>query len=100
MKLTREDVLKVAELAHLELSHAEVEMYRGQLESILTYIEKLDQLDTTAVEPLAQILAATPLENPSLREDTTETCGMADALLEIAPDPSRPYFRVPKVIDR
>jgi len=100
MKLTREDVLKVAELAHLELSHAEVEMYRSQLESILTYSDKLNELDTLAVEPLAQVLTASPVENPSLREDTAEACGMADALLEIAPDPSRPYFRVPKVIDR
>lgn len=100
MKLTREDVLHVAELAHLELSSAEVEMYRGQLESILTYIEKLNQLDTTAVEPLAQLLVATSTENPSLREDSAEACAMADTLFEIAPDPLRPYFRVPKVIDR
>jgi len=100
MKLTREDVLHVAELAHLELSAAEVEMYRGQLESILTYIEKLNQLDTTTVEPLAQVLTATSVENPSLREDSAAACGMADTLLEIAPDPGPPYFRVPKVIDR
>jgi aspartyl-tRNA(Asn)/glutamyl-tRNA(Gln) amidotransferase subunit C len=100
MKITRDDVLHVAELAHLELSEAEVEMYRGQLDSILTYIEKLNQLDTSEVEPLAQVLAAISAENPSLREDAPQSCGMADALFEVAPDPNRPYFRVPKVIER
>jgi len=100
MKITREDVLHVAELAHLDLSDAEVEMYRGQLDSILAYVEKLNQLDTSIVEPLAQVLAQISAENPSLRDDTPASCGIADALFEGAPDPSRPYFRVPKVIDR
>lgn len=45
--------MRVAELAHLELSEAEVEMFRSQLDEILEYVEKLNQLDTTAVEPMA-----------------------------------------------
>jgi aspartyl-tRNA(Asn)/glutamyl-tRNA(Gln) amidotransferase subunit C len=47
MKISREDVLRVAELAHLELPEAEVEKYRQQLDSILEYAGKLNELDTS-----------------------------------------------------
>jgi aspartyl-tRNA(Asn)/glutamyl-tRNA(Gln) amidotransferase subunit C len=100
MKISREEVLRVAELAHLELTEAEVETYRGQLDSILTYIEKLNELDTSAVEPMAQVLYATESENPALREDEVRACDVADAILAQAPDPEKHYFRVPKVIER
>ena len=56
MKITREDVLRVAELAYLELSEAELETYRKQVDEILEYIDKLNELDTTHVEPMAQVL--------------------------------------------
>ena len=52
MKISREDVLKVAALANLELSDAEVDTYRGHLDDILTYIDKLNEVDTAGVEPL------------------------------------------------
>jgi len=101
MKITREDVLHVAELAHLELTESEVETYRRQLDSILTYVEKLNELDTAQVEPMAQVLAsADPAENISLREDAPRVCDVAREVLSGAPDPSPPYFRVPKVIER
>lgn len=101
MKITREDVLHVAELAHLELIESEVETYRRQLDSILTYVEKLNELDTSQVEPMAQVLAsADPAENISLREDAPRVCEVAREVLSRAPDPSPPYFRVPKVIER
>ncbi len=99
MKISREEVLHVAELAHLELSEAEVETYRSQLDSILTYIDKLNELDTAAVEPMAQVLYAAG-ENPALRDDSSKPSSVADAVLSGAPDPSKPYFRVPKVIER
>ena len=51
MKISKEDVLKVAALANLELTDAEVETYRGQLDDILTYIDKLNEIDTSGVEP-------------------------------------------------
>lgn len=98
MKITREDVLRVAELAHLELTETEVETYREQLDSILTYIDQLNQLDTEGVEPMAQSLAAS--EDAPLREDRAEPCSIAGDVLAIAPDPGKPYFRVPRVIDR
>lgn len=101
MKISREDVLRVAELAHLELSAEEVETFRGQLDSILTYIEKLNELDTANVEPMAQVLSAeASAGNPALREDKEIVCNVAKDVLAGAPDPSPPYFRVPKVVDR
>ena len=101
MKISIEDVLKVAELAHLELGEAEVQKYREQLDSILTYIDKLNELDTANVEPMAQSMAGTAgAEDHALRDDATRLSNTAEAVLPIAPDPSKPYFRVPKVIDR
>ncbi len=101
MKISREDVLHVAELAHLELTAEEVETYQRQLDSILTYMEKLNQLDTSQVEPMAQVLSAAGVaENPALRDDSITTSDVADAVLAGAPDPGKPYFRVPKVIER
>ncbi|MGH9681782.1 MAG: Asp-tRNA(Asn)/Glu-tRNA(Gln) amidotransferase subunit GatC, partial [Candidatus Acidiferrales bacterium] len=68
MKISREDVLKVAALANLELSDAEVETYRGQLDDILTYIDQLNAIDTSNVEPMTQVVAVSAEEIP-LRED-------------------------------
>lgn len=99
MKIGREDVLRVAELAHLELGEAEVETYRGQLDSILSYIEKLNQLDTAGVEPMSHSLAGTSGDSV-LRDDKMVADDAAEAVLQIAPDPSKPFFRVPRVIDR
>ena len=68
MKISREDVMKVAALANLELTDAEVETFRGQLDDILTYIDKLNEIDTSNVEPMAQVLAASA-DDSALRED-------------------------------
>jgi len=101
MKISREDVLHVAELAHLELTEAEVETLQRHLDSILTYMEKLNELDTSRVEPMAQVLAEVAVvENPALRDDVPKPCDVAEDFLRGAPDPSVPYFRVPKVIER
>lgn len=100
MKISREEVLRVAELAYLELSPEEVETYRGQLEEILTYIAKLEELDVTNVEPMAQVLQPTADSHPELRDDTLQPCDIADRILAQAPDAQKPFFRVPKVIER
>jgi len=99
MKISREDVLKVAALANLELTAEEVEMYRGQLDDILTYIDKLNELDTSAVEPMAQVVAASGNES-ALREDAVVHTEVAAEVLRGAPDPAPPYFRVPRVIEK
>lgn len=100
MKISREEVERVAELAYLDLSEAELEMYRAQLDDILEYIGKLNELDTSNVEPMAQVLADDQTADATLREDLVLPCNVAGEILKQAPDPEPPYFRVPKVIDR
>jgi len=100
MKISREEVERVAELAYLDLSEAELESYRKQIDEILEYIGKLDELDTTQVEPMAQVLADDQTADATLREDTVVPCNVAGEILKQAPDPEAPYFRVPKVIER
>ena len=100
MKISREDVLRVAELAYLDLSDAELETYRAQVDEILEYIGKLNELDTANVEPMAQVLADDQSADATLREDVEVPCHAAAEILKQAPDPEPPYFRVPKVIER
>lgn len=112
MKISREDVLRVAELAHLDLSPEEVELYRGQLDEILSYIGKLQELDVTDVEPMTQTIPQdTPASvgpqtgpavdsEPNLRDDVVVPCNIGAEVLAQAPDAAKPFFRVPKVIER
>lgn len=100
MKISREHVLRVAELAYLDLSEAELETYRAQVDEILEYIGKLNELDTANVEPMAQVLADDQTADATLREDVIVPCVVAPDILKQAPDPEAPYFRVPKVIER
>jgi len=92
--------VRVAELAYLELSEAELETYRQQVDDILEYIGKLNELDTSNVEPMAQVLSDDQSANATLREDVVVMCDVAPEILQQAPDPEGIYFRVPKVIER
>jgi aspartyl-tRNA(Asn)/glutamyl-tRNA(Gln) amidotransferase subunit C len=110
MKITREDVLRVAELAHLGLSPDEVETYQKQLDAILSYVDKLNELDVSSVEPMAQVLypaaqdaslaAGRAEPHPELRSDVLRPCEASQEVLAQAADSEKPFFRVPKVIDR
>jgi aspartyl-tRNA(Asn)/glutamyl-tRNA(Gln) amidotransferase subunit C len=100
MKITRDDVVRVAQLAYLELSEQELETYRAQIDEILEYIGKLNELDTADVEPMAQVLADDQTADATLREDVVVPCTVAEEVLKQAPDAEGVYFRVPKVIER
>jgi aspartyl-tRNA(Asn)/glutamyl-tRNA(Gln) amidotransferase subunit C len=100
LKITREDVVRVAELAYLDLTEEELERYRRQLDEILNYIGKLNELDTSGVEPMAQVLADDQAADATMREDLVVPSAVAEDILRQAPDPEPPYFRVPKVIER
>ena len=99
MKISKEDVLKVAALANLELSEAEVDTCRGHLDDILTYIDKLNEIDTSGVEPLTQVVAASA-DDSALRDDVIVCADVITEVLRGAPDPEVPYFRVPRVIEK
>jgi aspartyl-tRNA(Asn)/glutamyl-tRNA(Gln) amidotransferase subunit C len=95
MKITREDVIKVAELARLEFGEEELEKFTEQLGNILKYIGKLNELDTKDVEPTSHVLnIATPL-----REDAIEEWLTTGEALENAPEEEDGFFVVPRVIE-
>ena len=99
MKITRKDVEHVAALAHLELAPEEMERMAQQLDSILGYIEKLNELDTEKVEPMAQVLSESRAD-AALREDA-ERAGLArEEALQAAPEKDGTFFKVPRVLER
>ncbi len=99
MKITRKDVEYVAALAHLELGPEEVERMQRDLDSILGYVDQLNELDTQNVEPMAQVLTETR-PDVALREDTHRAGLPRDEALAAAPDADGVYVKVPKVIER
>ena len=95
MKITREEVQRVAVLARLQFSPQEEEILTGQLDKILQYMEKLNQLDTTGVEPLAHVVDIVNV----FREDRVANQPSPDAMLANAPARERDFFKVPKIIE-
>ncbi|MEI8355774.1 MAG: Asp-tRNA(Asn)/Glu-tRNA(Gln) amidotransferase subunit GatC [Deltaproteobacteria bacterium] len=95
MKITRKEVDHVARLARLELTEAEKEIYTGQMDSILAYVDKLNELDTEGVLPTSH---AVPMENAFREDEAVSSIGTDNALLN-APDRSDSFFRVPQVIE-
>jgi aspartyl-tRNA(Asn)/glutamyl-tRNA(Gln) amidotransferase subunit C len=112
MIVTEKDVAYVADLANLELTAEERVAMVRDLNSILGYMERLNELDTSNVEPMAQVSDRSGVDaskqgserfSYSYRDDVLE--GLRKSLrqevaLENAPDADRPFFRVPKVIER
>ena len=95
MSVTLKDVKHIAELARLEFSGEELESFTHQLNQILEYVEKLNELDTENVEPLSH-----PVEgNNAFREDELKPSISREEALKNAPDRDEEFFRVPKVID-
>ena len=93
-RLTLEQVRHVAKLARLALPEEKLEKFSGQLGSILHYIEKINQVDTSGVEPMAHAL---PVKNV-LRGDVPEPGLPIEAVLQNAPETDGRFFKVPKVI--
>lgn len=92
--LSLDDVKKVARLARLALSDDRLQQLTGELALILHYIEKINQVDTAGVEPMAHAL---PVQNV-LRADTPEPGLPLDNVLQNAPDTDGPFFKVPKIL--
>ena len=99
MKITEQEVRRVADLANLALSDDEIARMAQDLDGILSHIDKLKELDTANVEPMAQVLYDAE-ETATLREDRERPpLSNADALAN-APAAGAGYFKVPKVIER
>jgi aspartyl-tRNA(Asn)/glutamyl-tRNA(Gln) amidotransferase subunit C len=94
MGVTRKDVEHIAELARLKFSDSEIENFTHQLNEILSYMEKLNQLNTDNIEPLSH-----PVEGSNVfREDNVKPSIPTDEALKNAPEKDEHFFRVPKVI--
>ena len=99
MKITEKDVRYVAALANLELTDQETARFVADLDSILAYAEKLNELDTAAVEPMAQVLHEAQ-ETATLRDDRDRECFSQEQSLANAPESGAGQFKVAKVIER
>jgi aspartyl-tRNA(Asn)/glutamyl-tRNA(Gln) amidotransferase subunit C len=99
MKITDDEVRRVAELAALALRDDEVERMAKDLDSILGHMDKLNELDTTGVEPMAQVLFDAE-ETATLREDRERPSLSNAEALQNAPVSGGGYFKVPRVIER
>jgi aspartyl-tRNA(Asn)/glutamyl-tRNA(Gln) amidotransferase subunit C len=95
MKLSREQVMAIAELAKLALTEDEIEQYAGQLSAVLDYASSLEQLDTSAIPPTATVL---PLHNV-FRDDVARPSLPRDVVLANAPDAVEGQFRVDAVLE-
>lgn len=94
-KISVDQVRHVARLARLELSPAEEQSLQADLSAILSYVDKLNELDTAAVEPTAQVgEAGTPM-----RDDEVTNHPAAEAMLANAPAREGHLFKVPKIIE-
>lgn len=92
--LKEDTVRRIAELARLQLSAAEIEKFTPQLSEILAYIEKLNAVDTSEIEPL---IHPVDIDSP-LRPDESRPSPGADAMLACAPEQLFDSFKVPQVM--
>jgi aspartyl-tRNA(Asn)/glutamyl-tRNA(Gln) amidotransferase subunit C len=99
VKITEKEVRYVADLANLKLTGEEIGRLSKDLDEILTHIDTLNELDTSNVQPMAQVLYDAE-ENSTLREDREGPCLGNDLALANAPSAGAGYFKVPKVIER
>lgn len=95
MGVSRKDVQYVAELARLEFKSEEIDRFTQDLNNVLDYVNKLDELDTENVEPLANPVH---IEN-ALRDDELEESLDKEEVLMNAPDKLHGYFKVPRIIE-
>ncbi len=95
MAVTIEEVHGVAELARLRFSPAEQERLVGELNRVLRYMDTLNELDTTGVEPTSHVL---PLAN-AFRRDEVVSFAAAAQIVAAAPQRQEDYFKVPRIID-
>ena len=94
MPVTVKDVEHVAKLAQLEFTEEEKKMFMRQLNQILEYMEKLNELDTSNVEPLSHVIELSNV----FREDKARPSYPVEEILKNAPAKTEKFFKVPKVI--
>ena len=98
MPINQSDIEKVAQLAHLELGEDELKTFGPQMAEIVSYVEQLNEIDTSDVEPaLGGLTPEGETTDTSRNDEIAGSLGQKVALAE-APDPASGHFRVPKVL--
>ncbi len=95
MSLTLDDVRRIARLARLDVSAAEAEKTRDQLNGILAFIEQLQSVDTTGIEPMAHAVDVVQ----RLRPDAATEADRRDAFQVVAPETEAGLYLVPRVVE-
>ena len=95
MKVTRETIQHVADLARLNLTETEKERLTSDMEKIISYVDKLNELDTSGIKPMEHVI---PIRNV-LREDKAEKSYDREKILANAPLSEDGCFKVPKVVE-
>jgi aspartyl-tRNA(Asn)/glutamyl-tRNA(Gln) amidotransferase subunit C len=98
MPITKKEVEGIAELARLELTIEEADLFTEQLRSIISHIEKLNELDTAKVRPMHHCAPAGDDLSDAMRDDRARPGIGQKVAVESAPDSEAGYFKVPRVI--
>jgi aspartyl-tRNA(Asn)/glutamyl-tRNA(Gln) amidotransferase subunit C len=98
MPINEADIRKIANLAHMEISEQELQVFRPQIADIVKYVEQLNAVDTKSVEPAIGGLTPEGEATDSARADELRECLGQEVALAEAPDPASGHFRVPKVL--
>lgn len=99
MKITEKEVRYVAALSNLKLTDEELARFQADLDGILEHMDRLKEIDTSGVEPMAQVLFDAE-ETATLRADVPVAPLGNEAALANAPQPGAGYFKVPRVLER
>jgi aspartyl-tRNA(Asn)/glutamyl-tRNA(Gln) amidotransferase subunit C len=99
MPISESDIEKIAQLAHLEITAEERKMFAPQISEIITYVEQLNAVDTSAVEPALGGLTPEGEQTESSRSDEIQPSLGQKLALDQAPDPANGHFRVPRVLN-
>jgi aspartyl-tRNA(Asn)/glutamyl-tRNA(Gln) amidotransferase subunit C len=98
MPITESDIEKIAKLAHLEITPEERRAFTPQIAEIVAYVEQLNALDTSAIEPSTGGLTPEGERTDPSRDDVARACLGQRLALDQAPDPASGHFRVPKIL--
>jgi len=98
MPITESDIEKIAQLAHLEITDEERRAFTPQIAEIVAYVEQLNELDTSRIEPSIGGLTPEGELTRAVREDAVRDSLGQELALDQAPDPASGHFRVPKVL--
>lgn len=98
MPITESDIEKIAQLAHLEITDEERKLFAPQISEIVAYVEQLNAIDTSAVEPALGGLTPEGEQTESSRPDEVQPSLGQKLALDQAPDAAAGHFRVPKVL--